>query len=376
MKKSIMLFALLLPLLIFSQSRSVKITGTIKNITDTIDRVYLNYVINNQRVVDTAIVVNGRYSFDVKVNEVMRVQLLAKNSNNQNKKIKRRDLVTAVIEPGTITMENVDSFSNVKITGSKSNDAIKKLEEKSKPYTDEIEKLSAAFSKSIQEKKTEETKKLEKQIDELDEKINVEIYGNYVKKNLSSPIALLALERYAGYDINSDTIEPIFNALPLAVQNSSSGKSFKNKIDIAKITGIGKYAPDFTQNDTLNNPVTLSSLRGKYLLIDFWASWCGPCRRENPNVVAAFNKYKDKGFHVLGVSLDQPGAKDRWIKAIHDDGLTWTHVSDLQYWNNAVAKSYGIQSIPQNLLLDSKGKIIGKNLRGEALQEKLHELLD
>ena len=147
------------------------------------------------------------------------------------------------------------------------------------------------------------------------------------------------------------------------------------KIEIAKKLGIGKVAPDFTQNDTLGNPVTLSSLRGKYVLVDFWASWCGPCRRENPNVVKAFQKFKDKGFHIIGVSLDQSNAKDKWIKAIHDDQLTWTQVSDLQFWKNAVAVEYGIQAIPQNYLLDPEGKIIAKNLSGDDLDKKLEEVM-
>ena len=111
-----------------------------------------------------------------------------------------------------------------------------------------------------------------------------------------------------------------------------------------------------------------------YSLVMVGASWCGPCRAENPNVVAAFNKYNTKGFTVLGVSLDQPNAKDKWLKAIHDDKLTWTHVSDLKYWKNDVAVQYGIQAIPQNYLIDPQGKIIGKNLRGEALNKKLEEI--
>jgi len=138
---------------------------------------------------------------------------------------------------------------------------------------------------------------------------------------------------------------------------------------------IGAVAPDFTQNDTEGNPVKLSSFRGKYVLVDFWASWCGPCRAENPNVVNAFNQYKDKGFTVLGVSLDDEKGKQKWLDAIKKDGLTWTHVSDLKYWNNEVSKAYGIRSIPQNVLLDPNGVIIGKNLRGKALLDKLAEIL-
>jgi peroxiredoxin len=146
------------------------------------------------------------------------------------------------------------------------------------------------------------------------------------------------------------------------------------KIEIAKKTGVGKPAIDFTQNDTLGNPVSLSSFRGKYVLIDFWASWCGPCRKENPNLVAAYAKYNNKGFDVLGVSLDQPTGKEKWMKAIHDDKLTWTQVSDLKYWKNDVAVMYGIQAIPQNYLIDPKGIIVGKNLRGDELLDKLEEI--
>jgi thiol-disulfide isomerase/thioredoxin len=118
----------------------------------------------------------------------------------------------------------------------------------------------------------------------------------------------------------------------------------------------------------------LSSYKGKYVLIDFWASWCGPCRQENPNVVKAYNKYKTKKFTIIGVSLDKPGAKDAWMSAIKNDGLTWTQVSDLQFWDNKAAKLYGITSIPQNFLLDPTGKIIAKNLRGGDLEAKLAEI--
>ena len=121
-------------------------------------------------------------------------------------------------------------------------------------------------------------------------------------------------------------------------------------------------------------PISLSSFKGKYVLVDFWASWCGPCRQENPNLVKAFNRFKNQNFTVLGVSLDRPGNKEKWLKAIHNDGLAWTHVSDLNFWNSKTAALYVVRAIPQNFLLDPNGKIIGKNLRGEDLENKLEEL--
>jgi thiol-disulfide isomerase/thioredoxin len=155
-------------------------------------------------------------------------------------------------------------------------------------------------------------------------------------------------------------------------QKSYYGKMVEKIINENKVGSVGSVAPDFAQADTSGNMISLKSFRGKYVLVDFWASWCGPCRMENPNVVEAFNKYKDKNFTVLGISLDR--SKDPWLQAIYQDGLAWTHVSDLKFWSNDVARMYKISSIPQNLLLDPEGKIIAKNLRGEELQNKLKEL--
>jgi peroxiredoxin len=135
---------------------------------------------------------------------------------------------------------------------------------------------------------------------------------------------------------------------------------------------VGQPAPEFTLNDPDGNPIAISSFRGKYLLIDFWASWCGPCRRENPNVVTVYNDFNDKGFEIIGVSLDRD--REKWLGAIESDHLTWPHVSDLQYWDSAAGKLYGINSIPANVLVDRGGIIVARNLHGDDLRKKLQEL--
>jgi peroxiredoxin len=156
-------------------------------------------------------------------------------------------------------------------------------------------------------------------------------------------------------------------------------QSYFQEISQKKITEgdggdlMGKPISDFEQADPNGKMVNIKSFRGKYVLIDFWASWCGPCRGENPNVVAAYNKYKNKNFTVLGISLDK--SKDAWLAAVEKDGLTWTQLSDLKFWSNAVAQQFGIQSIPQNFLIDPNGVVIDKNLRGEALEAKLESIL-
>jgi peroxiredoxin len=201
----------------------------------------------------------------------------------------------------------------------------------------------------------------------------MEVIRKFVAAHPGSYITPFAIIRFNQIADEISETEVLYNQLTPEIKTSAMSQYIAQQITEAKVNGTGTLLPDFAQPDTSGISVSLSSLRGNYVLVDFWASWCGPCRQENPNLVAAYNKYKNKNFTVLGVSLDK--AKPAWIDAIKMDGLTWTHVSDLQGWQNSVAQQFQIFSIPQNFLIDPDGKVVGKNLRGAALDRKLARIL-
>jgi peroxiredoxin len=378
----------------FAQNTTYTINGKLENVSPMPVKMYLSEAISTgilKKTIDSAVVVNGQYQFkgELTADEAVGVSIASVKSRAG---ITPNNALTVIVDKGELNLVSIGTIDKFTASGSAATaqHQFEDMKSGTGEESDAIKKLAAA-----EDYKT--NKELQKEVQlrsiGLLNKMIVEMY-HYVKNNPAnrvSPFGNLFLMNLPW--LSQTGKDTLLQILPASVKASKMGAAImktvaKNKFELDSLTkdasakaeanmskvAIGSNELNFTQNNPDGKAISLSSFKGKYVLVDFWASWCAPCRAENPNVIKAYNKYKDRNFTVLGVSLDGQSTRDAWLKAIDKDGLVWTQVSDLKGFKNEVAMLYDVKAIPQNFLIDPNGVVVAKNLRGEELDKKLAEL--
>ena len=324
---------------------------------------------------------SGKFSFKVKATEEGIYNLRLKNDVAH--------FATVINDASSIKLDADFSkrFDFYNVSGSKASKAIQdylarlnEMQRQKFNYLAQLDSIKANHGDSIL---AGDLNKKQREISDQLKLFTKQTVGQADKPSLALHIlsTYFVMARDPNYRMNNfddDELLALLNGMVTRFPDNTNIAGIRNSVEsrIPKSMWVGKQAPEFSMPDIEGKMVSLSSFRGKYVLVDFWASWCGPCRMENPNVVEAFNRFKSKNFTILGVSLDRPGQKDRWLQAIKDDNLTWTHISDLKFWESAVVPLYRIQGIPFNVLVDPNGNIVAENLRGAALERKLEQVLN
>ncbi|UGS22099.1 TlpA disulfide reductase family protein [Flavobacterium cyclinae] len=319
---------------------------------------------------DTTIVKDGKFELKGSI-EGIDIGFIRIEKENVN--------LPVILEEGKIEINIVkDSLHKSTLGGTPNNEKFHKYNQDTKAISEKVVKFEKENSEALQKAQfSNDTVAISKILNEYNKFQNEmnEYSKNFIKENPDAYLSVLLLENFLMRQyLTADEVKTYFKALDKKLHETKSGKKIKSTLDAMTSIVIGKPAPDFSGPTPDGATVSLKASLGKVTIIDFWASWCGPCRAENPNVVALYNEFHPKGLNIIGVSLDKDAAK--WKDAIAKDGLVWQHVSNLKYWDDPIAKQYNIQSIPATYILDAKGIIVAKDLRGDALRAKVQELLN
>lgn len=379
MKKSILFLFILLPVLMFGQSSAFTIKGKLGNYNSPAS-IAISYVdqATGERFKEVRVLKNGGFFIKGYLKNPYMATLSFFPQGEGAKDVIYSD-VTIWLEPGNMEINSPSSLQKLTIKNSKINNDYQAFNKALKPLLKKTEKYNESLSPDIfKNPESDEHKAYQKKIEEF--KLGeINIRRQFIQTHPNSLISVPLLRFYAdfryGTKIDASDLQSLFNSFSPEVKNSFWGKAYQADLKKWKKVEVGSIAPDFTQNDPAGKPVKLSDYKGKYVLVDFWASWCHPCRDENPNLVKLYDLYKDKNFTILSISLDDESSKSAWLEAIKDDNLSWTQVSDLRRPNKACEK-YGVGSIPDNFLIDPNGKVIAKSLRGDTLNTKLEQLFN
>ncbi|MEO5909833.1 MAG: TlpA disulfide reductase family protein [Pelobium sp.] len=371
MRRIILAFVLQIPILVFAQN-NFSLNGELKN-SDGPKNIYLIHVEDQREKLDSAKVINGKFDFNIKLEKPsIAILLLDHTGNDLTDKQGKKDVYRFFIEPGKASLNSSDSVSKSKVEGLPIFKVHETLIKTTLPAEEQLLALNKEFMTYSESKRRNPDfsqgfqDKYEQLLDQRQSSI-----ASFIQKNPDSYVSLYALNGDLAIDnMNVELVENTYKVISDRLKQDPIAIAVKAKLDLEKKFGIGAVAPDFEEKTAEQISIKLSSFKGQYVLVDFWASWCAPCRQENPNVLRAYETFKDKNFTVLGVSIDE--REDLWIKAVKADGLVWTQILDR---SQAIAIDYGISSIPRNFLLDPEGKIIAKNLRGPELLDKLKEVL-
>jgi peroxiredoxin len=365
MKKTIILLMLLAVAVSCAKEPKYRITGTISGADSTMV-VLQKRISGGYEALDSAYIENGVFDMEGTVDYPQLVVLAIKG---------QRGGLSFYVENSDIMIHGqADSLFTASVTGSKTQSEYDAYKASFDETNSEMSTLFDSYREARMSGDEEAAASIEQELNALDEK-QTELKKEFIAGHPSSYVTPEVISEISYY-LEADEMEAMLSSLDTTLNKVQSIRTMKDRLVKLKAVAVGQKAPDFTLNDVDGNPVSLYSKLGgntKLLLVDFWAAWCPPCREENPNVVKIWKEYNKKGFDVLGVSLDR--TREDWVKAIEDDKLTWTHVSDLKYWDTEPRILYAVSAIPSNFLIDGDGVIIGHNLRGEALAEKVKEVL-